>query len=347
MAYATAMAEHELTAQRGLLSLLATLLVNTLIAAFLTAIGVGHDFVGNLLTSQCIGLCICSGSLVVWRLVGSGRRRSIALVAALPLEVAGGVALSLRFTAVDEAALWPVFGQALLIGLLFGGVIITLSLLRLRLTNLEGELHVQELRRLELDRQRVQAQLRMLQAQIEPHFLFNTLANVSGLIAAQPAQAKLLLDQLIVYLRATLNRVRAEDATLAEEVALLKAYLEVQRIRMGGRLSFAFDIPSALLAQPFPTMLLQPLVENAVKHGIETKPGAGSIRVAAAQDDSGWHIEVVDDGRGLSADSGLAGLGLVNVRERLQALHGKAASLSIAENPTGGVCARIALPFTS
>ena len=336
-----------LNGPRALASLLGTLVLNTLIAAFLTAIGVGRDFVGNLVTSQCIGLSICCGSLAIWRFTVTPHRRNIALVLALPLEVAAAVALSAALTGVDATARWPMFGQALLIGLIFGGVIIALGLLRFRLTLLEDELHAQELHRLALDRQRVQAQLRMLQAQIEPHFLFNTLANVSGLVETQPAQAKLLLDQLIVYLRATLSRVRAEEATLADEVALLRAYLEVQRIRMGGRFSFQFDIAPALLVRPFPTMLLQPLVENAVKHGIEPKLGAGSIRIAAADGGGAWHIEVVDDGQGLGEAAGVSGIGLANVRERLQAIYGAAARLSISGNPAGGVCARIDLPLAA
>jgi sensor histidine kinase YesM len=192
-----------------------------------------------------------------------------------------------------------------------------------------------------------EARLRALQAQIEPHFLYNTLANVVSLIDSQPARARRMLERFIDYLRASLSASRAEHATLQGELDLAAAYLDVLGVRMEERLRWRFDRDPAASGLPLPPMLLQPLVENAIMHGIEPKLEGGEIVVRARVDDGMLCIEVADSGLGLrtAAPRPGGGVGLANLRERLRQLYGASAQLQLIENPAGGVTSRLLLPL--
>jgi sensor histidine kinase YesM len=196
-------------------------------------------------------------------------------------------------------------------------------------------------------KQATQAQLQLLQAQIEPHMLFNTLANLQSLIAVDPARAQTMLDQLILYLRATLVSSRVETTTLAHEFSLMEAYLGLMSVRMGTRLSRTLHLPDSMRDLRIAPMLLQPLVENAVRHGLEPKIDGGHIEVAASLEDSMLRLTVTDTGLGLDAAGGGTGVGLANVRERLQALHGAMAGLTLERNLPSGAIARISIPIPS
>ncbi len=196
----------------------------------------------------------------------------------------------------------------------------------------------------ELQRQALAAQLRTLQAQIEPHFLFNTLANVASLIDSAPADARRMLEQMIALLRRSLAASRTERVTLAEEAELLRAYLEIVGIRMGPRLRYEIDIPESLGGRTVAPLLLQPLVENAIRHGLEPKVEGGRVRVAARAAGGRLQLEVEDDGLGFGETTQGVGVGLVNLRERLAALYGESASLTI-EDRHPGTRVRIALPM--
>ena len=192
-----------------------------------------------------------------------------------------------------------------------------------------------------------QARLKLLTAQIEPHFLFNTLANLDALITVDPVRAKVMLAHLDRYLRATLAATHSERATLGEEFALLATYLEIIAIRMGPRLSFKLDLPTALADRNLPPMLLQPLVENAVRHGLEPKIEGGSVRVSAREEGGQLVLRVEDNGIGAAstAQGGAGGgMGLRNVRERLAAAFGHAASAEMAAGAAGGTCVTLRLP---
>ena len=191
-----------------------------------------------------------------------------------------------------------------------------------------------------------EARLRALQAQIEPHFLYNTLANVVGLIDSQPAKARRMLERFIDYLRASLSASRAEHATLQGELELARAYLDVLAVRLEGRLRWRFEIAPGIDQLPIAPMLLQPLVENAVMHGIEPKLEGGDIVLRAHPDGDLLCIDVCDTGLGLRMlpPRPGGGVGLSNLRERLHQLYGSAASLRLIENPAGGVSARLQLP---
>lgn len=191
-----------------------------------------------------------------------------------------------------------------------------------------------------------EARLRALQAQIEPHFLYNTLANVVGLIDSQPAKARRMLERFIDYLRASLSASRAEHATLQGELELARAYLDVLGVRLESRLRWRFEIAPGIDQLPIAPMLLQPLVENAVMHGIEPKLEGGDIVLRAHPDGDLLCIDVCDTGLGLRMlpPRPGGGVGLSNLRERLRQLYGPAASLRLIENPAGGVSARLQLP---
>ncbi len=194
-----------------------------------------------------------------------------------------------------------------------------------------------------------EARLRALQAQIEPHFLYNTLANVVGLIDSHPAQARRMLERFIDYLRASLAASRAEQASLGAELDLIAAYLDVLSVRMGARLRYRLDIGAGCREAAIAPMLLQPLVENAVIHGLEPQVDGGEIVVRARLQGGVLCLEVADTGAGFSAGPArpTGGVGLSNLRARLRSLHGDAAQLRLLENPGGGVTARVSLPLAA
>jgi sensor histidine kinase YesM len=189
--------------------------------------------------------------------------------------------------------------------------------------------------------------LAVLQAQIEPHFLFNTLASVRSIILTEPERAVATVDALSDYLRSTLPRLRngaaMEMPTLGAQIEICKNYLELMKIRMGGRLSVQIDVPGEAAAAPFPPLLLLPLVENAIKHGIESKAGPAMICIHAILNDGTLTVTVEDDGLGLRAETG-SGLGLANVQAQLRNYFGESALLNVATATGGGVCSSITIP---
>jgi len=188
------------------------------------------------------------------------------------------------------------------------------------------------------------AKLNLLHAQVEPHFLYNTLASAQVLTRTDPARADEMLGNLIQYLRHSLPRTEDAPSTIGEELVRAQAYLDILKIRMGPRLQLQVDIPDALKNVLFPAMMLQTLVENAIKHGLEPKPGGGTVWILARQVDNAVAVTVADDGRGFTLEGGGTGVGLRNVRERLRLAYGSAASFSIVANFPSGVAATITVP---
>ena len=195
------------------------------------------------------------------------------------------------------------------------------------------------------DKERATAELKALRAQVEPHFLYNTLSNVVSLIDREPATAKHMTERLIGYLRHTLDASRRDHATLGDELNIIVDYLEILRLRMGERLAYVIAAADATRALPLSPMLLQPLVENAIKHGLEPKIEGGRITVSAAVHDGALQIRVEDSGLGfgVATDTAGSGSGLANVRARLKALYGDAAKLTI-EQPKEGTRICISMP---
>lgn len=202
----------------------------------------------------------------------------------------------------------------------------------------------QELR---LERQQADLRLSVLQAQVEPHFLFNTLASIRALVRHAPDQSEATLDALVEYLRASIPKLRDGErsiSTLGEQLDLCANYLEVMRLRTAGRLRYAIEADAALRALPFPPMLLITLAENAIKHGIEPKRGPGLVTISAARDGDRLRVSVADDGVGLQLGVG-GGLGLANVRAQLDTLFDGRAAFDLRNLPAGGVRAEMAVPL--
>jgi signal transduction histidine kinase len=195
-----------------------------------------------------------------------------------------------------------------------------------------------------LDSQLRGARLQLLRAQIEPHFLFNTLATVSTLARTDRPSAVEMLDNLMRYFSEALPKFRQEQSSLAQELELIDAYLRIYQIRMGERLSYELLIPEALRSEMVPSMLLLTLVENALKHGINPVVSGGSIRVTAAREPTALILKVSDTGQGLSATEG-QGFGLANIQRRLSMLYGDGAFVSLAQQPSRGVIATVAIPL--
>jgi len=196
-----------------------------------------------------------------------------------------------------------------------------------------------------LERRLTEAQMAALQAQVEPHFLFNTLALIGRLIETDPPEAAKVHAHLIAYLRSALPQMRSSGgATLGKQLELSKAYLAIMQARMKERLAVRFEVPDFLGSAPFPPMMLQTLIENAIKHGLEPKIAGGTIVVRARVDGATLVVDVCDDGVGidLHADEGV---GLANIRERLQLLYGAQAELVIEAPISGGACASVRIPY--
>ena len=188
------------------------------------------------------------------------------------------------------------------------------------------------------------AKLSLLHAQVEPHFLYNTLASAQYLTRSDPARADEMLGNLITYLRHSLPRTEDSLSTLGEELERARAYLEILKIRMGPRLALQIEVPDTLKSIAFPAMMLQTLVENAIKHGLEPKSGGGTVWIIARQVDDALAVTVADDGQGFNVQSSGTGIGLKNVRERLRLAYGNAASFNIVANFPTGVAATINVP---
>lgn len=195
-----------------------------------------------------------------------------------------------------------------------------------------------------MDEQSAEARLQMLEAQIEPHFLFNTLAHVKRLCETDPDAGARMLANLKAYLVVALPRMRATDSTLGRELDHARAYLEIQQIRMGRRLAFATDVEQRLRAARLPPLMLLTLVENALKHGLTPQPSGGRVDIRALVERGQLHVAVADTGQGFTKSKG-AGTGLANIRARLATQFGAHASLSLALNSPRGVVATITLPY--
>jgi hypothetical protein len=199
-----------------------------------------------------------------------------------------------------------------------------------------------------MQRQLSEARMAAMQAQVEPHFLFNTLASVEHLIETDPPRASAMQRTLIQYLRAVIPQMRDANLTtsLGREVDMVTSYLDLLKMRMEERLTVDIQIPDGLRSAAFPPMMLQSMVENAIKHGLECKPEGGHLSVKAEIADSKLRVTVADNGVGFGVvPSKGTGLGLSNIRERLKLLHGEAGQLHIAANIPSGVIATIEVPY--
>ena len=320
-------------------SVAGTIVLCTVIAAALTAFG-SHGFGTNLVYSLCIGLLTYASIDLPRRLLWPQGAPAVVPVIVLALlaapvgwfggSLAASFLLGVPWRPTDMGPNAMLGFLALTAGAGLGGTYFFWTREQLACA----------------ERGAAEARLKLLQAQIEPHFLFNTLANLQALIAVDPPRAQAMLGHLDGYLRATLASTRNDKCTLAEEFALLRGYLEILVIRMGPRLAYSLDLPETLARAKLPPMLLQPLVENAIKHGLEPKMDGGTLRVAACAEGRQLVLVVQDSGLGFgaAATSG-TGVGLLHVKERLAAVYGNNATAEIGETAGGGVCITLRLPL--
>ena len=217
-----------------------------------------------------------------------------------------------------------------------------------RVQRLRREVSEQQLVTVQKDKDLLLSRLKLMQSQIEPHFLFNTLANVQGLIDQDSAAAKRLIQELTAMLRVSLRRTRQDVTHLSDEVALVRSYLAIQTIRMGDRLSFDVEVPESLGGAPLPPLMIQPLVENAIVHGIEPSATGGEVRLVASLSKGFLHVTVTDSGMGLghSPVTGGTGVGIANIRERLRLLYDDRASVTLKVRPEGGTQAYLLVPLS-
>ena len=298
----------------------------------------------NFVYSQCIGFSILIFSNLILPSMKPGVRRLAVMSLTLPVSVAVGLTLAFYLTGVGSWRATYAW-QSVMIGLFFGVIGSIAYFLSERIHILDAEVKQRRLNEVEREKREVEAHLRLLQAQIEPHFLFNTLANVSSLIEVDAVQARRLLERLNDWLRVALARTRSESATLGDELTLLENYLQILQMRFGTRLRWQIEAAEAIRAIKFPPMLLQPLVENAIRHGIEPKLGGGQLKISATIELGVLRLRVDDDGAGFGDKTGGSGAGLENIRSRLMVLYGSAAKLELETNETGGVSSILEIPI--
>ncbi|MEO6919443.1 MAG: histidine kinase [Collimonas sp.] len=353
--------------QRLLKSLLINLSVDIGCAVFVTYVmEIGDSFLQNLVFSLCIGLSVMLfnylGRYLLWRNNVPPRRAYMALILATAgLAFLFGTRLATKLLClppdgVDQYMSYHATGLIVLtVSLSVGATLFFWN--QSTLAELRNQAATEKARSTAVEKQALQAQLQLLQAQIEPHMLFNTLATLQSLIAFDAPRAQQMLDQLIQYLRSSLSSSRTGQTTLAQEFGLMEAYLELMSLRMGARLSYALDLPEALRSTVIAPMLLQPLVENAIKHGVEPKIEGGRIEVSASRYGQMLLLRVSDTGLGLADEEtrnqhhqpggNSSHIGLDNIRERLHALYGSEARLHLGANMPHGVIAQIQLPYLS
>ncbi len=327
---------------------LLALTVNSLIALAISLFD-EHGLWMNMVYSQCIGLSIWGLIEVALRwLVSDWDTHWRRLVLLVPLAVVIGYPLgslladtllqhnSLNYLGEQPRKFWGMLLMSLGVGT--GMTYFYLS---------RSQLAAQRQRTEQALRLAAESRLKLLETQLEPHMLFNTLANLRMLISIDPERAQAMLDHLIAYLRATLGASRTSTHTLEQEFDRLRDYLALMAVRMGPRLQYTLDLPEDLRGLAVPALLLQPLVENSIKHGLEPKVEGGHITIRASQQGQQLCLEVTDTGCGLKPSVEAAdqsGFGLTQVRERLATLYGAAGTLKLVAVPAGETSASVEFP---
>jgi len=323
----------------------------TVICMVATGMVVGF-FINTYLDLLLSALCVGYTSMVLFTVAGNVRqgglpREAIQIMAVVAGSVLGVIVAGLIkgrdiSSMLNERLVGVAISMGLGIG--FGCVVVAGAILRAKHARDQARIAKAEAERNQLEKNILEARLQLMQAQVEPHFLFNTLANVQHLVETDAASASRMLDSLINYLRAALPQMREGATSLGREVDMARAFLDIHRVRMGSRLEYLIDVPDSLKARAFPPMMLISLVENAIKHGVDPCCECGTITIRAADNEGRLTVSVADTGEGVRPTSGGGGLGLTNIRERLKALYGPRGSLVLEENTPRGVVASIEVP---
>ena len=322
----------------------------TVICMVATAISVGF-FINTYLDLLVTALCVGYTSMVLFTMAGNVRQARLPPEAMQVMAVIVGSVLGTILAGfVKGRDLSNMFSERLVgvaismgLGIGFGCVVVAGAILRAKHARDQARIAKAEAERNQLEKNILEARLQLMQAPVEPHFLFNTLANVQHLVETDAPAASRMLDSLIQYLRAALPQMREGATTLGREIDMARAFLDIHRIRMGARLDYRIEVPESLRSRPFPPMMLISLVENAVKHGVDPCCECGTITIRAADEEGRIKVSVADTGEGVKPKKG-GGVGLTNIRERLKALYGSRAALVLEENAPRGVVASIEVP---
>jgi LytS/YehU family sensor histidine kinase len=325
------------------------ILANVLIALFIVAIHPETSLVISLIYSQCIGLSIAASTVVAIRLFKTAKLSGQVLLMSAAIFIGGvvgitlgGVATGIIFQQAAPAVSGDIkikmFLSNMLYALLFGSFISYLFISHQKLSD-------EKIRRLEVEKNSIVTEIKLLQSQMEPHFLFNTLSNILSLIDADPGKAKRMLESFTAFLRSSLVTARNETITLSQEMDVIKNYLAIFSVRMGNRLRYTIDIPESLRNFKIPPLLVQPLVENAVKHGLEPSVNGGTLLVQGSREADTVRIIVADSGIGVNETSPGNGIGLDNIKRRLSLLYGEQGRLFFEENRPSGVKVVIEIPY--
>ena len=297
--------------------------------------------VDQLIVGACIFAAVALGSLLAMK---RGAATYAWVLASIALgAVAGEALVMLRLPLPPGVSVAAVLFAKATRWLAIGALAYAFFVLRRQAEQAAAQLHESELQQVQIDLQMTRARLQSLRAYIEPHFLFNTLANVQQLYRTEPERGRVMLANFIAYVRAVLPQMRHDQTTLRQDVELARAYLGVLQVRMGTRLQVRFDVPDDLAALPFPPLALSTLTENAIKHGLNPMPEGGAIEITARLTNGTLTVGVADTGAGWRSESGTGG-GLANLRARLAALYGDAASLELEANVPRGIRATISVP---
>lgn len=335
----------KLTFRHFLASLLAAVAINTLIALILTAIGFGLGFVPALIFSQCIGVSIylCNlAAVLIYRKTTRLSSQVAVITAFIVVGASAGTLLGAFANGMNPLFFLRkhsvLFSQSILIGLLFG-LIVSYVFISL------GVLSREKVKRLEIEKSAAETELKLLHSQMEPHFLFNTLSNIISLIDTDHEKSRRMLESFTAFLRASFLTARERTVSLSQELDVIRNYLDIFTVRMGARLDYVIDIPENIRDCRIPPLLIQPLVENAVKHGLEPSVRGGTLRIEGIRDGNRVRITVSDSGVGINEKSGGDGIGLDNIRKRLELLYGRKGWLMLEENKSGGIKATIEIPY--
>jgi len=327
-------------------SLSYTVLFDTFIALVLTGIKFGGGFFENFIISQCIGISICLLVLTGLYLFRPANPLFMMVVVMIAIIIGtvvgwtlGSMAMGLSVSLFDQR-----FIPVMILGIMFGSIISYFFSYREKISQSEALIQEERIKRLANEKEMAETNLRFLQAQIEPHFLFNTLSNILSLLDADLERGKSMLADFIHYLRMALPKTREETTTIGHEIEMIQAYLNIFKVRMGNRLDYRLDIPDTIKGYPFPPMLIQPLVENAIRHGLEPKIEGGELFIRGKKKGDIIRLEIIDTGMGFNEIED-TGLGLSNVRERLQYLYGGKGRLILEENRPTGLKAIIEVPY--
>lgn len=328
-----------------------TLVFNTIIAVFLTVIKFGGSFIVNLIFSHCIGfsifICIHSNFYIFKpaRLVS----QIIIIVISIITGAFSGTVIGSIANGIDPSPFinenFELFMHTVLFGLVFGSIISFIFISRENISAKNVLIMEEKIKRLDLEKKALEIDLKLLQAQIEPHFLFNTLSNIISLIDIDPEKARTMMEYFTCFLRTSFLIAREKTITISQEIGIIINYLNIHGVRMEDRLSYKINVPDSLLDYRIPPLLIQPLVENSIKHGLEPKIGGGEILIRAEIAENVVKITIADSGIGTNESIIGNGIGLDNIRKRLRMFYNENGRLILEENKPSGVRAIIEIPY--